>query len=326
MTALVSVIIPAFNAEAFLDRAVASVLQQSWQNFEIIVVNDGSLDGTAGLIARLAATDRRLIQIDLRENLGVSAARNVGLRRATGDWLALLDADDEFLPTRIGRLVEIAEQTGADMVADNLQMRRFPGQTPLGLAFPEAWMAPGRDVSLRYLLARDIAGIHRRELAYIKPMFRRAFLAAHGISYRPGLAASEDLLFYVDCLRAGARLRLTPEALYLYHLRDGSVSSTGAANLAVRQANVILQAMFAQTDPAITSLLRLRLAAVDFELLIWHLRQADFSSALAAASRMPSRFLAAKLLHALARRLGRPALNPAAKWLDHIRRDHGQGF
>ena len=103
---LVSVIIPAFNAEATLQATLESVLAQTHPALEIIVVDDGSSDGTAALVETLGRTEPRLVLIR-QENAGVAAARNAGLARARGDYVAWLDADDLWHPTKLAKQLAV---------------------------------------------------------------------------------------------------------------------------------------------------------------------------------------------------------------------------
>lgn len=103
-TPLVSVVIPAYNAEAYLERTLRSVLSQTYQNLEIIVVDDGSTDRTAAIACELAATDPRL-QILHQKNAGVAAARNLGIQRAKGEFIAPIDADDIWYAENIEKQV-----------------------------------------------------------------------------------------------------------------------------------------------------------------------------------------------------------------------------
>ena len=98
----ISVVIPAYNAAAWIRRAVNSVLSQTRPADEIIVVDDGSTDGT-GDIVRMYDGRVRLLQ---QANAGAAAARNTGILAATGDWIAFLDADDEWLPQKLQRQTE----------------------------------------------------------------------------------------------------------------------------------------------------------------------------------------------------------------------------
>lgn len=96
-----SIIIPAYNAEKYIKRSIDSVLLQENQNFEIIVVNDGSTDNTADLVKRIE--DNRVILLE-QDNAGVSAARNAGIKQAKGEYICFLDADDEYLPNHLRTL------------------------------------------------------------------------------------------------------------------------------------------------------------------------------------------------------------------------------
>jgi glycosyltransferase involved in cell wall biosynthesis len=99
----ISVVIPAYNATAYIERAIRSVLAQSRPADEIIVVDDGSTDNTAEIVRRFADAVKLIGQA----NAGVSAARNVGIRAAVGDWIAFLDADDEWLPEYLQAQAEL---------------------------------------------------------------------------------------------------------------------------------------------------------------------------------------------------------------------------
>lgn len=115
-TPKVSVIIPTYNSAEYLPAAIESVLTQSCQDYEIIVVNDGSTDNTYGVIARYSAHLRYINQ----ENRGLSGARNTGIQHAQGDYLAFLDADDLFLPYKLSLQTSFLDKhEGVDVVYSN---------------------------------------------------------------------------------------------------------------------------------------------------------------------------------------------------------------
>ncbi|NOQ13059.1 MAG: glycosyltransferase [Methyloprofundus sp.] len=105
--ALISIIIPAYNAEAFIEKALKSVLQQSYPQFEVLVVNDGSTDNTATIINRYEDSRIKLIT---QVNGGLSNARNTGIQAAQGDYLAFLDADDYWIAEKLEKQITLLKQ------------------------------------------------------------------------------------------------------------------------------------------------------------------------------------------------------------------------
>lgn len=160
----VSVVIPTFNRAHSLGRAIDSVLGQTYADLELIVVDDGSSDGTAELMRSF--TDPRLRYVQQARNLGVSAARNRGIAEARGEWLAFLDSDDLWLAQKLER--QFAALQGVDCVASYCCMLRIEGekQTRIpyrpdavnsgakpwpsllmdGLWFSQTWLVPKRVV------------------------------------------------------------------------------------------------------------------------------------------------------------------------------------
>jgi glycosyltransferase involved in cell wall biosynthesis len=127
----ISVVIPAYNAAGFVGNAIESVLAQSLQPIEILVVDDGSADDTADVVARYPSPVRVIRQA----NGGPAAARNHGVREATGDWIALLDADDTWLPPK---LEGQAEFTGSPDVGV-IHSWPYPTSVPARAGFDELW-------------------------------------------------------------------------------------------------------------------------------------------------------------------------------------------
>lgn len=112
----ISVIIPAYNAETYLEPCVRSVLQQTYQNLEILLIDDGSTDKTWEVCRALAAADSRVRPIR-KENGGVSSARNAGIAAASGEMLTFVDGDDELKENGLEALIEAQQRAGADIVA-----------------------------------------------------------------------------------------------------------------------------------------------------------------------------------------------------------------
>lgn len=113
---LISVIVPVYNAGKWLRQALASLQEQSYGEFEAVLVNDGSTDGSEAICREFVASDSRF-RLFNRSNEGVSAARNAGLDRARGEWIAFLDADDLLTPDAFRILIDMASGSGAGIVA-----------------------------------------------------------------------------------------------------------------------------------------------------------------------------------------------------------------
>ncbi len=115
-TPLVSVIMPAYNAERYIEEAIASVLSQTVADLELIVIDDTSTDRTGQLIREFAEKDSRVRPFFNEKNMGVARTRNRGLSLCRGSYVALLDSDDYWKPQMLEKMIRRAEETGADII------------------------------------------------------------------------------------------------------------------------------------------------------------------------------------------------------------------
>ncbi|UVF18410.1 glycosyltransferase [Microvirga terrae] len=264
----VSIIIPTYNAAAHIGRALQSARLQTIEDIEIIVIDDGSSDATAEIVARVADADCRVLYIARRQNGGPSAARNDGIEKASGEWIAVLDADDEMASNRLERLLELGGATSADIVADNI------------IVSPEAHYAKGHhrkgrpalpSSGLPYHFSVDAVEYIRRnmmltsgfKLGYLKPMFRRDMLRASGLFYDTDVRIGEDYLLCLQALLTGARFVVTSEALYRYWVNPGSLSS----KLTKRDILALQKAQHSVVALCTNEPLRRQLAAYDRHLI-----------------------------------------------------------
>lgn len=224
-----SIIIAVYNGEATLARAVTSALRQP-QTAEVIVVDDASTDGTRDLVAKLAADDPRVCLIVLDTNGGPARARNRGIDAAHSPWIALLDADDFFLPDRLSRLAHLPDH---DMAADDIT---FVSDDQADRLDPHIFDVPAKATPLNTagFAIGNITGRRRRgEMGFLKPVMSRAFLDRHGLRYDETLRLGEDVDLYLRALLAGARFMLLPRVGYAAIVRSSSLSAAhGAADLA----------------------------------------------------------------------------------------------
>lgn len=113
-----SIIIPVFNVEKYVQTCLDSVIEQSFRDFEVIVVDDGSTDGSPAICDAAAKQDGRICVIH-QQNGGLSAARNAGLDIARGEWIGFLDSDDFIMPDMYEKLMDAAEKARADIAVCN---------------------------------------------------------------------------------------------------------------------------------------------------------------------------------------------------------------
>jgi succinoglycan biosynthesis protein ExoO len=221
----VSVVVPAYNVAACIERAIHSALDQSLQPTEVIVIDDGSTDATPDLVSGLSRGEPRIKLLRQAVNAGPAAARNLGIRSASSEWIAILDADDAFLRDRLRYLVEAAEARQLTFAADNVTLYDSTAQrvTRLGIE-------PGRIGTCleldRYTFVRNCM-MNRPgaiDFALLKPIMRRSFLVSSGVLYPEDTRHGEDFIFYLRAIMAGAKFSLFPESGYLYSQRFGSIS------------------------------------------------------------------------------------------------------
>src|SRR5690349_8702075 len=172
----VSVVIPVFDAAPFIERAIRSALVQSYDVAEVIVVDDASSDATVEVVERIAISDPRVKLIRLPENGGPAKARNAGFAAAIGEWIAVLDADDAFLPHRLSHLT--SKSSEADILADDLLSYDPVTDTRSELFGRKAdgWQ------SVDLLTFADSRRDHH-DFGLFKPVFRRSFLEKHELRY-----------------------------------------------------------------------------------------------------------------------------------------------
>ncbi|MEH2239071.1 glycosyltransferase family 2 protein [Nostoc sp.] len=263
MNPKVSVIIPAYNTEAYIAKAIESALEQTLTDIEVIIVDDGSSDKTVEVAKSF--TDQRLKVIVNQQNLGVSAARNRALRAAQGEWIAVLDSDDWYAPERLEKLVLLAEETNADMIADDLYLIKDGATSAWSTLIQES----GEDIDkilqidLVSFVETDVYGQAGLRLGLSKPIFKREFLVKHGILYDETVSIAEDFWLDLKCLINGARFFLVPKPYYFYRSRPISLvrqSILSRLNQCCIATNSFIQQDVVKNNPALMRALSHNLA------------------------------------------------------------------
>ena len=226
----VSVVIPAYNSEKYLAKALKSVFNQSYRNFEIILIDDASTDLTVKIAKSF--NDKRLKILKNEQNKGVSYSRNLGITEAKGKWIALLDSDDWYGSERLEKLLAVANLKDADLIADDLFLVN-EGESQHWSTFltedSHHSLLPITLIDAVKFVASDrlnpISAKRNWSLGYVKPLIRREFLLRNNISYNHSIDVGEDFVLYLECLRKNAKFYLVSEPYYYYQTRDSSLSS-----------------------------------------------------------------------------------------------------
>lgn len=224
---LISVVVPAYNAETTIDAMISSVLRQTMADLELVICNDASTDSTAVRVEEY--TDARIRLIEHQTNQGEGATRDSAIDAARGKWLAVLDADDAWEADRLERLLSAAGDDSDVMPFDNLMVchhnadgslvrwRPIRPQGAFGVADGSC-----RDVSL--------ADYIRSPRLLIKPLIPRDKLLKSGIRHSKRKFAA-DSEFFIRLGLTGLRFRYLAQPLYLYRSMPGSATANAGPHL-----------------------------------------------------------------------------------------------
>ena len=206
---LVSIIVPIYNAEKYLDSCIQSVLRQTYTNWELILIDDGSTDKSGRIAEEYGFADER-ITVFHQKNLGVSLARNQGIDEATGNYVVFLDADDELIEDCLAKTVNIAEETNADVVAGRSCENQELFQDRIIWTGAEALENSLKDHLFTYS-------------AWAK-LIRREFIGK--TRFTPDIRINEDSYFVFQLLCKQNVFVLTNDVIYFYRANSESSSRT----------------------------------------------------------------------------------------------------
>lgn len=281
----VSVVMPAYNVAPYIGETLDSVFAQTFPDYEVIIVNDGSPDTVE--LERVLGPYMGRIRYFKQSNLGAGAARNEGVRAARGEFIAFLDSDDLWLPTYLEQQLELILENHFDLVcADAMHF----GDTPLaGKTYMEAFMATAPDIGQVTFL-----GLLSDEQSLITSgiVARRAHIIQVGL-FDEGLRNSQDFDLWLRLVRYGARSGYQRRLLLRYRCHENSLSGD-EVNRTARQLRVYdkIESSFDLTPaerPAVLSAIETRRASLEFELGKHYLEKGDFEKSREAFSKANSR-------------------------------------
>ena len=219
MNSKVSIVVPIYNTAKYLEKCLDSIINQSYQNLEIILINDGSTDNSGKIAEKYAKKDPRIVVIH-QKNQGQSTARNIGLKRASGDFIGFIDGDDEITPDFIEKLVNATSEntslTVCGMLYKRLKQKTAESVylTPLRARRPQESLK----AYLLYLLAVD-----GRMYSSVNKIYRLKW--ARNIIFNDKSDFAEDTHFVLNYLKkAEGEIKFVNEPLYIYNF--GTETST----------------------------------------------------------------------------------------------------
>ena len=223
---LVSIIVPAYNAAGCIARCVESIVSQSYQELEILLLNDGSRDDTLAICRKLAEADPRIRVID-KPNTGAADTRSCGLALARGEYIQFADSDDYLLPGCTANLVAAARRSRADLVLAPYRMMvpRRDG----GYDTREYSLLPAGEYSkVDYLwqLTGHAAAFYYGVLW--NKLYRRSIVEEGRLRCDPEVSWCEDFLFNLEYIRRARLIAATAQPVYCYVKRPGSLVATQA--------------------------------------------------------------------------------------------------
>ena len=219
MNPIVSIIIPVYNAEDTLPRCVDSILNQTFTDFELLLVDDGSADASGAICDCYAAKDSR-VRVFHQANSGVSASRNLALDQARGDYLQFLDSDDWITPDATSCLVRAMEGGPCDMVISDFY--RVVGER----------VSQKGDIEEDGILTREEYAAHMMENpadfyygVLWNKLYRRNIVEEHHLRMDPEISWCEDFMFNLEYIRYAEHFRAIQIPIYYYVKTKGSLAS-----------------------------------------------------------------------------------------------------
>ncbi len=207
---LISIIIPAYRAEKRLGSCLETVCAQTWNNLEIIVVNDGSPDGTGKLADTWARKDPR-IRVLHKENGGVSSARNAALDVAAGEWVRFVDADDQLPPDSIEKLYRRVTRENSDLVIAGYEHQVGDICRTFNLAHRDDTLSCDEYLVFLNRYAHSFfCGVLWNKL------FRRDLIEKGPVRFESGMGFGEDFLFVCGYLKYAQRVSFSTDTVYRY--------------------------------------------------------------------------------------------------------------
>ena len=213
----ISVIVPLYNAEKYLHNCVDSILSQTFTDFELLLINDGSKDSSGKICDEYATLDSR-VRVFHKENGGVSSARNLGLDNAQGEWITFVDSDDEFVDNNC---LTLLYQPKFDLINYGYECYDVNGKKTLTTSIFHNEFVLDRDKAISYVYSCDYYQFYS-----VAKLYCNSIIKKNNIRFDESLYYSEDRLFIIEYLSYCKKIYSSSHSIYKYVMRiNGAMSS-----------------------------------------------------------------------------------------------------
>lgn len=220
----ISILLPAYNGEKYLSQAIESVLQQTFKNFKVYLINDGSTDNTLKIMKKFAQQDHRVIIIT-HDNIGMGASLNKALELVDTEWIARMDADDIMEPIRLERQIDFIKQHPEIAVASSFVSYIDANNKVIGKSTSEFTNKEKVD---EYLSKNKLIGFSHPAV-----LFKKDVILEVG-GYRPQFWPADDIDLWNRVAERGYGILVQPEYLLRYRIHSESVSIKSAKNARIK--------------------------------------------------------------------------------------------
>ena len=206
----ISVIVPVYNTEKYLRKCVDSILAQTFTDFELLLIDDGSTDNSGKICDEYALKDNR-VKVIHKENGGVSRARNLGIDNAQGEYLSFIDSDDYIRPDMYAELVAVADKYNVDLAVSDIELngRILTNKTPAERKLEKQEI---HDTVLPYFTQSNNTGAG----AYTTMLIKRSVLIENTVRFYEDFAFQEDLMFVINVYANISSMYYLPKTFYEY--------------------------------------------------------------------------------------------------------------
>ena len=251
-SSLVSVLMPVYNSERFLKESISSILEQTYSNFEFIIINDGSTDKSLHIIKQYLEIDNRIILIN-KTNSGIVDSLNEGIRISKGKYIVRMDSDDISLPTRIAQQVNHMEGLNLDLCGGHYFL------------IDENGVLNGLNLTPR---SHELCLLSfSSKAAFVHPtvMIRKSFLDRNNLKYgQVEFKNAEDLDLWIRIINLGGKLGNVDNVILKYRILKDSLSRSNNSNI-LRDSNILFNNYTNQTKKRLIELLHMNFNNLNYE-------------------------------------------------------------